>query len=216
MPLNDGLLCGAKTRGGGQCQNNAMANGRCRMHGGKTPVGLASPHIKTGRYSKDLPTRLAARYEETANDPDLLSVRHEIRLIDVLIMDNMTRLDSGESAEAWDVMRKSVDGLTDAIADEDYIKVQKALREMRDVVDLRILHYATETEIRSKIDQRRKLVETEQKITLSGEQAISVERAMLLVGAIAGILRARIHDTGTLAAIQQDISLLLNASETAG
>jgi hypothetical protein len=208
--------CGAKTRNGGICKNPAMPNGRCRMHGGKTPRGHALPQTKTGRYSKDLPTRLAARYEETANDPELLSLRQEIRLIDTLIMDNMTRLDSGESAEAWEVMRKSVDGLTDAIADEDYTKIQKGLREMRDVIDLRILHYATEMEIRSKIDQRRKLVETEQRMTMVGEQTISVEKAMLLVGAIAGILRARIHDSGTLAAIQQDIGLLLNASETAG
>ena len=28
-------LCGAKTRSGQPCQNRAMSNGRCRMHGGK-------------------------------------------------------------------------------------------------------------------------------------------------------------------------------------
>jgi uncharacterized protein YjcR len=30
------MLCGAKTRSGQPCKNNAMANGRCRMHGGKS------------------------------------------------------------------------------------------------------------------------------------------------------------------------------------
>ena len=29
-------ICGAKTRAGKPCQNAAMANGRCRMHGGKS------------------------------------------------------------------------------------------------------------------------------------------------------------------------------------
>ena len=29
--------CGAKTRKGKPCQAPAMANGRCRMHGGKSP-----------------------------------------------------------------------------------------------------------------------------------------------------------------------------------
>ena len=29
--------CGAKTRRGTPCQSPAMANGRCRMHGGKLP-----------------------------------------------------------------------------------------------------------------------------------------------------------------------------------
>jgi hypothetical protein len=39
-------LCGAKTRKGGSCKGLAMANGRCRMHGGpstgpRTAEGLA-------------------------------------------------------------------------------------------------------------------------------------------------------------------------------
>lgn len=29
-------FCGAKTRSGNTCKNSAMANGRCRMHGGKS------------------------------------------------------------------------------------------------------------------------------------------------------------------------------------
>jgi uncharacterized protein YjcR len=29
--------CGAKTRSGKPCQSPAMANGRCRMHGGPSP-----------------------------------------------------------------------------------------------------------------------------------------------------------------------------------
>jgi len=38
--------CGARTRAGGSCLGSAMANGRCRMHGGastgpRTAVGLA-------------------------------------------------------------------------------------------------------------------------------------------------------------------------------
>ncbi len=204
-------ICGAKTRSGGECQVAPMENGRCYRHGGATPRGLASVHTRTGRWSKDLPTRLSALYEETAADPELLSLRQDIRLIDALIMDNMSRLESGESADAWVVMRKSVDGLTDALNAEDYAKMQKALRDMRDVIDARVLHYATEAEIRSKLEQRRKLVETEQKILTAGEQAISVEKALLLIGAIAGVLRSHIHDPSVLSSIQTDISRLIDA-----
>ena len=46
--------CGAKTRSGGRCKNLAMfPAGRCRMHGGKSLRGLASPRYKHGKYSKD-------------------------------------------------------------------------------------------------------------------------------------------------------------------
>jgi hypothetical protein len=41
-----------------------MANGRCRMHGGKSLHGIASPRFKHGRYSKYLFARLAGRYLE--------------------------------------------------------------------------------------------------------------------------------------------------------
>lgn len=186
----------------------------CLMHGGKTPRGVSSPHYKDGRYSKDLPTRLAELYERSEGDEHLLSVRQDIHLLDALLLNNLAKLDSGESAESWQLMRKAVDALTDGIAAEEYSKVQKALREMRDVINGRIAHYATEEEIRSKLEQRRKLVETEQRIQHQGERALTVEQAMLLVGALAGILKARINDTAVLGAIQADIGLLLSAGKT--
>src|SRR5438094_730039 len=40
--------CGAKTRKGTPCPNPAMANGKCRMHGGLTPSGPAAPTFKHG------------------------------------------------------------------------------------------------------------------------------------------------------------------------
>lgn len=51
--------CGAKTRGargGRPCRSPAMANGRCRMHGGRSPgapPGERHPNFKTGRYSHE-------------------------------------------------------------------------------------------------------------------------------------------------------------------
>ncbi|MEE9402403.1 MAG: HGGxSTG domain-containing protein [Desulfobacteria bacterium] len=53
--------CGAKTRSGTPCKAPAMANGRCRMHGGKstgprTPEGLGrsrKANLKHGLYSAE-------------------------------------------------------------------------------------------------------------------------------------------------------------------
>jgi hypothetical protein len=44
--------CGAKTRQGTPCKQAAMKNGRCRMHGGKTPIGEQSANFKHGRRTK--------------------------------------------------------------------------------------------------------------------------------------------------------------------
>lgn len=59
---HSGRRCGAKTRGGTPCKAPAMANGRYRMHGGKstgprTPEGLErsrKANFKHGFYSAEL------------------------------------------------------------------------------------------------------------------------------------------------------------------
>lgn len=83
-PPNIRVVCGAKLKNGeGFCKRAAIAGRRrCAVHGGKTPRGLASPNTKHGRYSKDLPTRLAARYEQAVHDPDLLNLQDDIALIE--------------------------------------------------------------------------------------------------------------------------------------
>src|SRR5450432_4611861 len=45
--------CGARTRSGKPCQSPAMANGRCRMHGGPSPgAPKGNQHAyKHGRYA---------------------------------------------------------------------------------------------------------------------------------------------------------------------
>ena len=63
--------CGARTRSGAPCKNLALyPAGRCRMHGGKSLRGLASPRYKHGKYSKDTLAMLtrAATAAATATD----------------------------------------------------------------------------------------------------------------------------------------------------
>lgn len=55
-------LCGARTRAGHPCKGPAMANGRCRMHGGpstgpRTPEGLErlrTVRTRTGLHTADM------------------------------------------------------------------------------------------------------------------------------------------------------------------
>ena len=59
--LSKAKRCGARTRGGKPCRGAAMANGRCRMHGGpstgsRTPEGKERSHKASwrhGRYSAE-------------------------------------------------------------------------------------------------------------------------------------------------------------------
>jgi len=50
-------ICGAKTRAGTRCELRAgwgtdhVGEGRCKLHGGKTPRGADSPHFRHGQRS---------------------------------------------------------------------------------------------------------------------------------------------------------------------
>ena len=83
---------GTSKRSKQQCKRNAKP-GRsvCKIHGGDTPVGLAAPNFKTGRYSKYLPAGLAERYVVARTDPELLSLRDEIGLVDTRISEVLTQ-----------------------------------------------------------------------------------------------------------------------------
>lgn len=51
--MHDSPRCGAMTRAGTPCMAPAMANGRCRMHGGKSLSGRAHGRYKHGHFTKD-------------------------------------------------------------------------------------------------------------------------------------------------------------------
>jgi hypothetical protein len=54
LDMHRAKRCGARTRSGRPCQSPAMANGRCRMHGGSSPghrrtIGMRSSMVATLR-----------------------------------------------------------------------------------------------------------------------------------------------------------------------
>lgn len=165
------MECGAKKRNGEPCRAKAMENGRCRIHGGKTPVGIALPQTKHARYSKYLPPNIQERYHAAIADDGLISLRDEIALVEVQIV-------------------ATLEAQTDPNAKvEDIIAARSRLYDL--------------------IEQRRRLVETERKRLVDMQQMITTEQAMLLVGALLGIIRARVNDRDILAAIQSDVNGLL-------
>jgi hypothetical protein len=64
--------CGAKTRTGSTCRQPAMKNGRCRLHGGKSPAAPGGE--RNGNYRHGLRTiEVAAQRRQAA------AVRRELR-----------------------------------------------------------------------------------------------------------------------------------------
>lgn len=201
--------CGAKTRDGDPCKNPPVTGSRrCRMHGGPTPRGRALPQTTHGRYSKDLPTRLAARYQEAQADPDLLNLNDEIRLTYALLVDALKGIDTGESGRLWRSLKAEWDALKDAQREKDSAAIAQHLNAIGSLITRGLADYAARVEVLDIIDRRRKLVESEGKRRQAMQQMITAERAMLLISAIVDVVMRHVDDPATRAAISADIGAL--------
>ena len=210
------MQCGAKTRSGEPCKTPAMPNGRCRMHGGKIPRGAASPHFVTGRYSKDLPTRLAARYEEARNDPDLLNLNAEIQLTYALLGEALKGMDHGESGRLWSELKATWDEFQDANRAQDKEGSRLALVAMGDLIKRGVADAAARSEVLGIIERRRKLVESEGKRRTAMPQMITAERLMVLVSAVVDVVMRHVDEPRVRAEISADIGALLSLADPGG
>lgn len=94
--------CGATARSTGKpCQRPAgwgtdhPGQGRCKLHGGKSP-------IKHGRYSKITRPRLRELLDQYENDPAPLDLLPEVKLLRALLTDFVERYDAiTEATLAW-------------------------------------------------------------------------------------------------------------------
>lgn len=108
--VRTGPTCGAKTRSGAPCRYPAgfktdhLGQGKCRLHGGATP-------IKHGRYSTITRTRIRDLIAEHEADPDPLNILPEIAALRALFSDFIERYDENTEAliawhESWSLTRR--------------------------------------------------------------------------------------------------------------
>lgn len=189
-----------------------MPNGRCRIHGGKTPMGAALPQFKTGRYSKYIPARMAGRYEEARADAELLALREDIGLVDARLGDLLSRVDTGESGKLWSDLQAARLDLIACKKANDIKGQMEALNQIMELIAAGHTDYRAWGEIAAVLDQRRRLVESERKRLVEMQQMISAERMMVLLGAIVGVIQEHVRDRTTLAGITTGIQQLITAN----
>ncbi len=177
----------------------------CYHHGGKTPRGMASANTKSGRYSKDLPTRLAARYDEARHDSELLVLREDVALIDARLADVLGRVDTGESGEKWRQLRQAWNAYEGASEG----KQGEALAWLGALITVGTSDYAAWSDVRCLLQERCKLVESERKRLVEMQQVITAERAMVLLAMVTDTIRRHVLDRDALAAISADLGKLV-------
>jgi hypothetical protein len=168
--------CGAKTKSGKPCRHPAgfrtdhVGEGRCYLHGGRTP-------IKSGRYSKVNRERLGGLIAEYEADPDPLNVLPELGAARALFVDFIERYD--EWREALLLWHASFN------TDEDGNPLPAKPRKVLDVADAyRLLSTVA------------KIAQAEKRLQLDG--AVSRKDLLRILTEVRRVVEAELDDTDTL------------------
>jgi hypothetical protein len=198
--------CTAIKSDGNRCRANAILDTtKCKFHGGKSLKGIASPTFKTGRYSKYMPKALVSRYEQAADDPELLSMRDNVALIDTRVQDLLTQVSKKAKGASWLDVKKIAKSVRNAWTDGNAEKIEKEIVELELLAEEGYDSTRLWRQISNMLESRRRLSESEQRRLIAMNQSLTVESAMTLVGALSGIIRKYVRDRDTL----QKISLEL-------
>lgn len=210
-----------------QCRRRAV-RGRavCTVHGGLTPIGAAHPRAtKGGRHSRHLVERLASRFEDTGTLPEPDSLRPECGLIVVRIGDLLRRIDTGESAAAWQDLRRifaAMERKTARIADPKRRAAieAEAVSRMADVMAKAQLpggagERETWADVFRLFDPRRKLAVAETRREVRERDTITATRLLDWLGMVLAIVRRHVTDRDALAAISAGFLALDDRPEPA-
>lgn len=131
-------FCGARTRSGHMCKNSAMANGRCRMHGGKsTGAKNNKNNLKHGIYSKFITDDEWQAVEQSELD----TLDDELRLCKVRLLRALQAENKQGNLgdEALELIRKTVEPpiiggmpIVPDDGDDDVAEIVKKSFEKRD------------------------------------------------------------------------------------
>lgn len=208
---NGKKVCGAKLKSGpGRCQSPIVSatNGRCRIHGGTVPRGISNPRVKSGRYSVDLPTRVAARYESALSDPNLLSVRDDIALLQAAIADVMGEIKIAESRPDFDAILETVEEIAGSWQGWDWTKMNAELDKLRGLIVNKQSQRNAMREIRELIKEKADLISRENRMLVDREQMITVEQFLMAMRAMGAAVRRQVDDPRVLRSIDTEFRRL--------
>lgn len=218
-------ICGAKLRNkDGVCGSKSLfPNNRCRLHGGKSPVGIASPQFKTGRHSKYLPVGIAEKYSLAKEDENLVALSDEIALVDSYLNERLEKLYSGESERMWLRLKSHYNSYVQALEEAQKppkkdkegniikgIDPNEILVSMGETIQRGLVEFSIYEQVQPMIEQRRRLVESEAKRMKELEQNITADKAMGIIALLADIVRRNVTDRNQLAAISNELAAAVN------
>lgn len=183
----------------GRCPTTPMGNGRCRMHGGKSLSGPASPRWETGRYSDVLEGGVGDGYERARQDERKTELGEEIALTTGRLGEALRENSGGAPAWARELtgLKRKMDAANRAARREpDEEKHEQLLGEAGEALGKILVLiergpevYDRERRVDALVEQRRRLAESERKRRQEEHEMWSRDRVL-------GIFEAYLQSIG--------------------
>ena len=124
------------------CGQKPMENGNCRLHGGKTPRGVFSPHYKHGKRSKylnELKGKRKKLLESCVIPPNKLpNILDNIELEEMRMHELLQMLDNSTMIERWIELQARFSGLLALIFNPPEITTDENFRDPEDILKEKI------------------------------------------------------------------------------
>jgi hypothetical protein len=175
-------------------------NASVKTGSGSLPAPPMPPPL-VGKYSGDLPGNLLGSYIAARGADDLLCLSEQIALLDARTSQVLADAKRGESAGTWNEALRAVAQLRHGLIRRDKAEINDALRRLEALEDGRGVHANAMREIRELVELRRKLVATEARVRPTLDSYVSVADANRLIGALLEIVKDEVEDARTLTRI---------------
>lgn len=185
---SDDLRCRGITRAGTRCRQQALSGSHyCSYHAPAIET-VAEVNEDKGRYS-GYAGGLESNYQAALQDRYLLHLRDEIAILDARVKDLLRQTQDGVNAAAWKKFTNQYRILKNALKNNDFKALNAILETMDEGMEEGRRENDLWTDIQSAMEQRRRLVETEQKYLTQTNQMIPIESAITLLSAIITSMR---------------------------
>ena len=174
----------------------------CEAHGAAAGRARTPGMLKHGKYSKHLPTRLLAQYEQSLQDPGILDLSNEIALLDTKIAEELQQLEYGDVIEAIGFVRQAYAVLQ--TGEDDIEGVMSLLSSAIEAATVSDSVWRTTVAL---VEERRRLVDTERKRQEDAGMYLSVAEANALLAYVVNTLVENVKDQTVLAAVSEKLKI---------
>jgi len=188
--------CGAKLRKSNPpryCQRYPMPNGRCHLHGGKSPKGLASATYQGKGFSKYFPSKkLGKIFARSFEDPELTRSRKDLAIVETRLVELIQSLNTQQNGSLWTQLRSKHRELKRSKPTST--KAANLFKEIGELVERGSNDSLIWNEIAKQIDLRRRLLDSETKRVFTAHQIMTGDDVRMFIDAVASLIHEHVKD----------------------